>query len=206
MPATSEPPPGSVIGERADQLAGQRRPHEPVDEVGVGRPPMMCGSAMPWVKSADISPTDAPAANIPSCRSVVSSRSPPCPPTSSGKPTPSTPCLAAARCSSRGRIAVVLPLLEVGHDLAAGELRAELVDRVAVVRRSSDEAFLDLDRAGADPLPEALGLRVEAGGGGHALAEQAADDDVDAAEVGQHVDVDRRGRRPRAPARGPCAG
>ena len=42
----------------------------------------------------------------------------------------------------------------------------------------------------AQPLAEPLGLRVEPGRRGHAPAEQAVDDDVDAAEVGQHVDVD----------------
>ncbi len=64
----------------------------------------MCGSAMPEVNSPAISPDDAPAANMPSCRSTVSRSVPPSPPTSSANPTPSSPCLAAAACSDLGMV------------------------------------------------------------------------------------------------------
>ena len=101
MAATSEPPSGSVIA-RAPIFS----------PASVGRtnlstsagPPdaAMCGSAIPPVNSAAINPLDAPASNIASCTAIVSSRSPPSPPTDSGNETPSSPCLAAARCRDRG--------------------------------------------------------------------------------------------------------
>ena len=42
----------------------------------------------------------------------------------------------------------------------------------------------------AEPLAEALGLGVEAGAGGHTVAEQAVDQHVDAVQVGQREDLD----------------
>ena len=84
----------------------------------------MCGSAMPPVNSPAISPLDAPASNIASCRSTESSSVPPSPPTSSGKATPSSPCFAGGQVQLARDRAGVLPLLEVRRDLAAHELRA----------------------------------------------------------------------------------
>ena len=72
MPATSEPPPGSVTASAPIISPARVGPDEPVDQVGVAAA-AMCGSAMPPVNSAAISPLDAPASNIASC-SVDASR------------------------------------------------------------------------------------------------------------------------------------
>jgi len=60
-----------------------------------------------------------------------------------------------------------------------------------LVEGSCDELFRDVDEAGAQPLTDRLGLRVESGVGRNALAEDAADEDVQPAEVRQGVRLDR---------------
>ncbi len=103
MPATSDPPSGSVTAsEPTSSPASVGRTNRSTRS---GLPEAArCGSAMPEVNSAAISPDAAPAPNMPSWRSTVSSSVPPSPPTSVGNPTPSSPCFAAAACSSRGML------------------------------------------------------------------------------------------------------
>lgn len=62
----------------------------------------MCGSAMPCVNRAAINPDEPPERMISSVTMIESSRSPPLPPTDSGKPMPSSPTFAAVSCSDRG--------------------------------------------------------------------------------------------------------
>ena len=87
-------------------------------------------------------------------------------------------------------LAGVLPLLEVRRDLAADELGRGLLEGLRGSSFIHSEPLLDVHDPRAHPLAEALGLRVEAGRRGDAVAEQAADQHVDGAEVGQHVDLD----------------
>ena len=195
MPATSEPPPGSVTAS------------EPIiSPASVGRTnrstrsacpcAAMCGSAMPPVNSAAISPLDAPASNIASCSATESSRSPPSPPTSSGNATPSSPCLRGGQVQLARHLAGVLPLLEVRHDLAAHELRGGVLQRGALVGSFTAAPPGCATMPRAHPLAEPLGLRVEPGRRGDALAEQPVDHDVDARRGWAARRPRRRGPRP----------
>ena len=164
MAATSEPPSGSVIA---------RAPIFSPASVGrtnrstrSGSPDAaMCGSAIPPVNSAAISPLDAPASNIASCTAIVSSRSPPSPPTDSGNETPSSPCLAAARCRDRGTSPASSQSWRYGA--TSRRTNSPAVSRSAS-RRCSQEHLGDVHVPRPRPLAEALGLRVEPRRGGHA--------------------------------------
>ena len=101
MPATSDPASGSVTAsEPISSPASVGLTYRSTRSVSPDA--TMCGSAMPWVNSADSSPLEAPAYSISSARVVLSTMSPPEPPTEVGNATPSSPACAARRCSERG--------------------------------------------------------------------------------------------------------
>ena len=152
----------------------------------------MCGSAMPPVNSAAISPLDAPASNIASWRSTESMQVAALAADLLGEGDPEQSLLARGLVQLARDRAGVLPLLEVRRHLAAHELGAQLTD---LVRRHQQEVLLHVHDPRPHPLAEPLGLRVEPRRRGDALAEQAADDHVDRAEVRQHVDLDVEVRR-----------
>ena len=54
------------------------------------------------------------------------------------------------------------------------------------------QAFRYVDVSAAQPFAQALGLRIEPGLIGHALSEDAVDDEVHRAQVGQQVTGDRQ--------------
>ena len=98
---TSEPASGSVTP--SDPMSSPARVGRTNRSIRSLSPEAtMCGRAIAWVNSAASSPEEAPASTIASIDVTTSIRSPPCPPTSSGKPMPSSPAAAASRCRERG--------------------------------------------------------------------------------------------------------
>ena len=116
--------------ERADQLAGQRRADEAVDQVGVAARRDVRQRDPAGEERRPSGRSSAPASNIASCSATESSRSPPLPPTSSGKATPSRPSVAGGAVQRARDLAGVLPLLQVRRDLAADELGGGRAQRV----------------------------------------------------------------------------
>ena len=101
-------------------------------------------------------------------------------------------------CSERGSSPARSQSSRCGSDLA-GRRRRRVSSRSC--RRSGVSTMVtasrlrDVDDAGAQPLTERLGLRVVPGGRGDPLAEQPVDHEVQRAQVGQLVAVDRQRRR-----------
>ena len=200
---------GATVGlghrERPDQLTCQRRPHVPVDQVaGRRRRDVRQGDA--GVNSAAMRP-DEPPARISSSVTVarVDQRAARRrrPPRRSRRPAgrPRRPCgapRAAPRRPAPTRRGAARPparRTDVAQSPAAR----------AFVSVGSQQCLRDVDDAGAQPLAERLGLRVEPGGRRDALAEQPVDHEVDRAQVRQGVPVDRQrgasGSSPRQLAR-----
>ena len=80
-----------------------------------------------------------------------------------------------------------LPLVDVRQDLAFGEGAHRLSQLLAFGcgpdAHQRVHSFRDVDVSAAQPFAEALGLRVEAGLVGDALAEDAVDDEVHRAQI-----------------------
>ena len=157
----------------------------------------MCGTAMPQVNSDANTPPGDPAWCISSQMITASAPSPPPPPTDLGQTRRrAARASPALRCSSRGSSPVALPLVDVRQHLAFGERphRLSQIARArAVVQMLTASSASGMSSAGtAQPFAEALGLRVEAGLVGDALAEDALDDEVDRPQVGQHMAGDRQ--------------
>ena len=92
IPATSEPPPGSVIA--SEPIFSPASVGRTNASIWSGVPcAAMCGNAIPPVNSAAARPDDPPASKNASCIATESSSVPPCPPTSSGKRDPEQPGL-----------------------------------------------------------------------------------------------------------------
>ena len=120
---------------------------------------------------------------------------PPWPPTSSGNAMPSRPALAADRCSERG----ISPASSQSWRCGSTSRRTNSAVVACSARRSSRPAHSSSSgmctsrERSHSPSPLACGSnRVLRG---DAVAEQPVDDDVDAAEVGQRVDLDVEVRR-----------
>ena len=90
---------------------------------------------MPLVKSPATRPLDAPASNIASCIAIESSRSPPLPPTDSGKARPISPRSPAVRCRARG----ISPASSQSWRCGTTSRR---VNAAAVVRSASRSALI----------------------------------------------------------------
>ena len=123
----------------------------------------MCGSAMPAVKSAAISPLDAPAANIASCMrhavGQVAARAADL----LGEGDAEQPELAGRGVQGTRHLARVLPLLEVGHDLAAHELRGGRPEGISLSTHSSPSSIDTCRDRTHSPSPLACGSnRVDA--------------------------------------------
>ena len=101
--------------------------------------------------------------------------------------------LARLAMQLAGEVAGALPLVDVRQDLAFDEVAhrlSQLLRARGWSRCSREKLLRDVERTGAQPFAEPLGLRVEAGLVGDALAEDALDDEVDRAQVGQQVTGD----------------
>ena len=88
---------------------------------------------------------------------------------------------------------------ELGRAWRAWPRGGRVYSAPAVSRRGREDghssSLRDVEVAGAQPLADGLGLRVEAGLGGDALAEQPVDDEVERAQVRQLVPGDGQRRR-----------
>ena len=99
--ATSDPPPGSVTA--SDPINSPASVGRTNRSIRSTLPTdTMCGNAIPCVSRLATSPDEPPAWINSSVATIVSSRSPPLPPTDSSNPMPSSPMPAAVLCNSRG--------------------------------------------------------------------------------------------------------
>ena len=158
--------------ERADLLAGQRRPDEPVDQVGraVGRDVRQRDAAgeQRGHQPAGRAGLEHPLLQVDRVEQVAALAA-----DRLGERDAEQTLLRGRQVQLARDLAGVLPLLEVRRHLAPHELARGLPS--ASRRSAHRSASCDRDDPRAHPLAEALGLRVEPGGRGDAVAEQAAD-------------------------------